>query len=78
MDLGPLTDLRLVYSDVRVEVVHVDGSDPSLCYVACYVAGPNGQWGLLADWNVGPFADVQDGAVILRTLERTLAELLRV
>jgi len=45
---------------LRIEAHHVEGADPSLCYVAVYITDPHGQWGLVRDWSFGPFGDGVD------------------
>lgn len=48
-------DLTYDVREFRVQAIHVEGTDPSLCGVSVYVANSDGQWGVLATWDVGPF-----------------------
>lgn len=49
-------DVTMSERALRIEAHHVDGSDPSLAYVAVYSTDDRGQWMLLFDWTFGAFS----------------------
>lgn len=70
-------DVTMTERCLRIEAHHVDGSDPSLAYVAIYTTDERGQWMLLQDFSCGPFDDDTDHAKIVYAIMRLAKALLR-
>jgi hypothetical protein len=55
MEFFDTSDLTYDVREIRIQAIHVEGTDPSLSGVQIFVVREDGQWGVLATYDVGPF-----------------------
>lgn len=70
-------DVRMFERAMRVEAHHVEGADPTLCYVAIYVTDERGQWAMYDDWTFEPFEQGAQVDECKSQIKRLLSHLLR-
>lgn len=70
-------DVTMTERACRVEAHHVEGADPSLCYVAVYLTDERGQWLLFADYTCSAFGGQDVAGQITEDIKRVIAKILR-
>lgn len=70
-------DVVMTERAFRVEAHHVEGSGPTLCYVAIYTTDQHGQWMLFTDFNFEPFDRPADHICVTTAVQALLDRCLR-